>query len=105
MEEKEVTKQVIKPVSQEEAKKAFEKIASDKNKQRIKDFNEDGYLSLLTFEGVGKFKSIRRAIRRGHVSLAGVVYPRRPFNNRKRGPGSINYERKKLYEQFRRSSE
>lgn len=38
-------------------------------------------LNLLTYEAVGKFKSVRRAIRRGHVSIYGEVYPKRPFGN------------------------
>lgn len=37
---------------------------------------------LITFEGVSKFKSIKRAIRREHVSEEGFVVPQRPFNNR-----------------------
>jgi hypothetical protein len=40
-------------------------------------------LYLYFYNGVGKFKSIRRAIRRGNVSITGEIYPRRPFNNRK----------------------
>lgn len=43
-------------------------------------------IRLLTFNGITKFKSIRRAIRRGDVSAEGVVYPSRPFNNRKDRP-------------------
>lgn len=37
---------------------------------------------MLSFEGVEKFKSIRRAIRRGHISQSGIIFPKRPFNNR-----------------------
>ena len=40
-------------------------------------------LSLLRYEAVSKFKSVRRAIRRGHVSIYGQVYPNRPFKNTK----------------------
>ena len=43
-------------------------------------------VGLHTYEAVTKFKSIKRAMRRGHVSPNGVVYPRRPFNNRKNKP-------------------
>ena len=39
-------------------------------------------LHLITYDGVRRFKSIRRAIRRGHVITEGIVIPRRPFNNR-----------------------
>lgn len=43
-------------------------------------------LNLLTFEAVGKVKSIRRAIRRHNVAPFGIMYPKRPFNNRKNKP-------------------
>ena len=43
--------------------------------------------SLRIFEAVRKFKSVRRAIRRGHVSPIGEPYPNRPFNNRKPSKG------------------
>jgi hypothetical protein len=42
-----------------------------------------GMLYLHSFIGVSKFKSVRRAIRRGHMSIFGDIYPNRPFNNRK----------------------
>lgn len=43
--------------------------------------NEGMAISLATFEGVHKFKSVRRAIRRGHVAPYGRIYPKRPFSN------------------------
>lgn len=43
-------------------------------------------LYLHNFSGISKFKSIRRAIRRGHISFKGIIYPKRPFNNRKNKP-------------------
>lgn len=39
---------------------------------------------LATFEAIRKYKSIGRAITRGHVTSWGEEIPRRPFNNRKR---------------------
>jgi hypothetical protein len=39
-------------------------------------------LNLRDYRAVGKFKSIRRAIRRGLVSPSGTICPKRPFNNR-----------------------
>lgn len=93
-------KEVINPVSQEEANKAFAEMAEIKRKERMKEFRDNGTLFLQTFIAVQRFKSVRRAIRRGHVSMSGVIYPKRPFNNRKRGPGSITYERRKVYEQY-----
>lgn len=53
---------------------------------------------LLTFEATSKFKSVWRAMRRGHVSPHGVVYPSRPFNNRKPTLGrKINEDKKGIY--------
>lgn len=37
---------------------------------------------LKNFQGVSKFKSIKRAIRRGHVTRDGMIVPNKPFNNR-----------------------
>ena len=39
-------------------------------------------LFLMHYQNVGTVKSIRRAIRRGHISILGTKYPKRPFNNR-----------------------
>lgn len=40
-------------------------------------------LHLVTYEAVRKYKSVRRAIRRGHVTSEGIIMPSRPFNNKK----------------------
>ena len=47
----------------------------------MEEVRETYYLHLSTYEGISKFKSVRRAIRRGHVSPYGVIYPKRPFSN------------------------
>lgn len=47
----------------------------------MEEVRETDYLHLSTYEGISKFKSVRRAIRRGHVSPYGVIYPKRPFSN------------------------
>lgn len=60
-------------------------------------------LHLATYEAVRKYKSIRRAIRRGYVTSEGIIMPSRPFNNRKnsckRGKHSkqMNEEKKRVY--------
>ena len=60
-------------------------------------------LNLITYEAVGKFKSVRRAIRRGLVTTEGFIMPSRPFNNKrnscKRGKHSrpMNEEKKRIY--------
>lgn len=67
---------------------------------RIKDF-EKGILHLNTYEAVNKFKSVRRAIKRGHVALDGTIYPKRPFNNAKHSKKSLNNIKKSIYEQLK----
>ena len=67
----------------------------------VGDFYERGILHLRTYEAVSRFKSVRRAIRRGHISLDGVIYPKRPFNNAKHKKDSLNDEKKRIYEQLR----
>lgn len=67
----------------------------------VGDFYERGILHLRTYEVVSRFKSVRRAIKRGHISLDGVIYPKRPFNNAKHKKGSLNDEKKRIYEQLK----
>lgn len=92
-------KEPIQPISEKEFKKQIHE-AAIANHQKVLDDTEHGIIHLRDYSGVSKFKSIRRAIRRGHVSIYGDVYPKRPFNNKKRGPGSITYIKRRLYEQF-----
>lgn len=92
-------KELAQPISKEEFRKQIHE-AAIANHQKVLDDFEHSILHLRDYSGVKKFKSIRRAIRRGHVSIYGDVYPKRPFNNKKRGPGSITYTKRRLYEQF-----
>lgn len=57
-------------------------------------------INLVTYEAVGKFKSVRRAIRRGLVSPYGVVYPKRPFGNTNT---KMNRIRREIYGQLKNS--
>lgn len=57
-------------------------------------------INLVTYEAVGKFKSVRRAIRRGLVSPYGVVYPKRPFGNTNT---KMNRIKREIYEQLKNS--
>lgn len=56
----------------------------------------------LSYNIVSKFKSIRRAIRRGRIDLyTGLPFPRRPFSNRKPTPGrKFNELKKRIYGQY-----
>lgn len=63
---------------------------------------------LKTFVGVSKFKSVRRAIKRGHMITNGIILPRRPFNNRANTSSRnsthsrvTNELKKTIYEQFK----
>ena len=66
--EMEEQKTIERPLmSEEEFKDYMEKNRVD----IVGDFYGKGILHLRTYEAVSKFKSVRRAIRRGHVSLRG----------------------------------
>lgn len=95
MEEQKVVERPL--MNEEEFKDYMEKNRVD----IVGDFYERGILHLRTFEAVKRFKSVRRAIRRGHVSLDGFIYPKRPFNNAKHGKNSLNDRKKKIYEQLK----
>lgn len=91
-------------MSEEEFKEYLEKNRVDV----VGDFYEEGILHLRTFDAVKGFKSVRRAIRRGQVSLDGIIYPKRPFNNKantckRKGHHSrtINERKKMIYEQLK----
>lgn len=101
MEESQLTSTLVEqtPMNLETFKEHI-KIVSKENQQKlIEDFDND-ILHLRDYSGVHKFKSIRRAIKRGLVSIYGEVYPKRPFKNIKRGKGSVTYNKKRLYEQL-----
>ena len=59
-------------------------------------------IHLTTFEGVRKYKSVKRAIKRGHVTRYGILIPKRPFNNRKPTRGrKLNEEKKRVYNKMK----
>ena len=91
-------------MSEEEFKDYMEKNRVD----IVGDFYGKGILHLRTYEAVNKFKSVMRAIKRGQVSLDGIIFPKRPFNNRantckRKGHHSrtINERKKMIYEQLK----
>ena len=96
--EMEEQKTVERPLMSEEEFKDYIK----KNRVDIVgDFYERGILHLRTYEAVSRFKSVGRAIRRGHISLDGFIYPKRPFNNAKHSKNSLNDRKKMIYEQLK----
>ena len=94
---------LVKPISEEEFKEKIKEVVEHNETTLIEDFAK-GILHLRDYSGVKKFKSIRRAIRRGHVSIFGDVYPKRPFKNISRPKGSVTYNKKKIYEQLKHRS-
>lgn len=85
-------------MDEEEAVRVLSKKKQEYLNSIIEDFDK-GILHILNYEGVSRFKSVRRAIKRGKVDLfTGTVYPKRPFNNRKPTPGRrFNESRKTIY--------
>ena len=80
------------------------------SQEEFEDYISKGIIALhlITYDGVHRFKSIRRAMRRGHVTTEGIIMPIRPFNNRantskrKRVHSrSTNELKKKIYGQFK----
>lgn len=96
MEEKDLQQE---PMSQEEFEEKIQEVAEN-NRRKVWEAFENGTLFLRNYSGVGKFRSIRRAIKRGKASLWGDIYPNKPYNNRKSHKKSINAEKRRLYEQL-----
>ena len=85
----------------EESKVQRELMSEEEFKEYI--HNRIMPLHLATYEAVRKYKSVRRAVKRGDVTSEGIIMPSRPFNNRrnscKRGKHSrqMNEEKKRVY--------
>lgn len=68
-----------------------------------REFRRTGYIPKWpNYNAVRQFKSVRRAIRRGHMDLfSGMVYPNRPFSNKKATKGrEMNELKKAIYGQL-----
>lgn len=90
-------------MTEEQMKEEIARKKQEYTNKVVGDFNE-GILHIINYNGVSKFKSVRRAMRRGKVDLfTGVVYPRRHFNNRKPSKGRrFNELRKEVYGEITR---
>ena len=95
MEEKKFTS----PMELDLATDKIHQVAKNNREKLEEDFNA-GILHLVDYSGVKKFKSIRRAITRGHVSAFGEVYPHRSFKNISSKRGSLHFMQKRYYEQL-----
>lgn len=76
-------------------------------KQKMEDYKQWSFLRNYVI-AAQTFKSVNRAIKRGHISIQGYIAPKRPFNNRantckRKGAHSrfMNEYKKKLYERVR----
>lgn len=70
--------------------------------QRIQERGENPLEphTIYQYAGVQQYKSVWRAMRRGHVSLDGTVYPNRPFSNSK--ASSKRKNRGKTFNEFKK---
>lgn len=92
----------VNPVPEE---KFINDLAKKKKEQeeylkRVEEDFEKGILNLFDYSGVKIFKSIRRAIKRGHASIYGAVFPKRPFSNKKETKKGVTYKKRRIYEQL-----
>ena len=98
MEEQKVD--TTKTISKEEFLKKLEEGRAKVKEKIVEDFMRDGTLPKWdNYYAVRKFKSVRRAIRKGYVDLfTGVVYPKRPFSNKRPTRGrEMNEVKKQIY--------
>lgn len=86
-----------------EGKKEYQQKRKDEFAKKFIENNE--IPRYLSYSPVSKFRSIKRAIRRGHIDLyTGLPFPRRPFSNRKPTPGRrLNELKKNIYGQYSRA--
>lgn len=64
--------------------------------------NNTRFFNNIDFSGARAYKSIFRAIRRGHITEEGFVIPKRPFNNRKRTKGrDMQIIKERIYERIK----
>lgn len=91
-------------LSKEEPHKIMEEDKAEVITKIVEGFGRDRILPMWrNYSIVNKFKSVRRAIRRGHVDLfTGCIYPSRPFNNKKPTKGrETNELKKQIYGQLK----
>lgn len=51
------------------------------SQQEFEKYLEDNR-RLVDYSVVSKYKSVKRAMKRGHLNFIGIILPRRPYNNR-----------------------
>lgn len=86
---------VILPLEQNEG-------IEERRVNNIKAKGQNPYAThpLVYFDGVSKHKSVWRAMRRGHTSVVGEEFPKKPFNNRKNK--KVNEVKKEIYGEYKK---
>lgn len=75
----------------------------EEKKTKEPQYNEP---EMMLYLAVGKYRSIRRAIRKGHVTSWGEEVPKRPFNNRKRTSGrELQISKENIYGELKYRSQ
>lgn len=80
----------------------------EKNVKEVAPISEEEFQNLLRntlnlqyFECVRRFKSVKRAFKRGQITNFGYILPKRPFNNRKHSKGrKANIKKKRIWEKI-----
>lgn len=80
----------------------------EKNVKEVAPISEEEFQDLLRntlnlqyFECVKRFRSVKRAFKRGHITNFGYILPKRPFNNRRYTKGrKDNIKKKRIWERI-----
>ena len=80
----------------------------EKNVKEVAPISEEEFQGLLRntlklqyFECVKRFKSVKRAFKKGYITNFGYILPKRPFNNKKHTKGrETNIEKKRIWEKI-----
>lgn len=80
----------------------------EKNVKEVAPISEEEFQDLLRntlklqyFECVKRFKSVKRAFKKGYITSFGYILPKRPFNNKKHTKGrEDNIEKKRIWEKI-----
>lgn len=80
----------------------------EKNVKEVAPISEEKFQDLLRntlnlqyFECVKRFKSVKRAFKKGYITSFGYILPKRPFNNKKHTKGrEANIEKKRIWEKI-----
>lgn len=80
----------------------------EKNVKEVAPISEEEFQDLLRntlnfqyFECVKRFRSVKRAFKKGYITNFGYILPKRPFNNRKHSKGrKANIKKKRIWERI-----